>query len=166
MKLQTAPSGLLGWFNQKVLGQNPDTFGNVVTPVVEIGDNYLLQGQLVSEQVVGTMVATDTSSLAQFTVPAASIWRVLCVAGQVSIDPADVAKNFAWIAYLTLNGITAYLAGGALAAGSAGRVGAYFFPRPLLLPPGARITIYVTSSAAVANPATPHCTILRQVFDA
>jgi len=76
--LQKAPSGLLGLFDLKTQGYNPNLFGDRVTPVVDVRAFYGVNNL----DVLSTSSAgSATASTLVFTVPDLRIYRVLGICG-------------------------------------------------------------------------------------
>lgn len=168
--LQKAALGVLGWFNLKVLGQNPLQFSDVVMPVVEVGDNYLLQGELATESILGTNAGIGSFGGPPMTisVPAGHVYRILAVGCDFGIAAADNAFATDFFATAAISGtsglIVSQVTTGAQSPG-AGRFGAFYFPRPLVLAGGSSINVTQRSSGALTVAASQHMYLLRQSID-
>lgn len=138
-RLQTAPIGLLGQFNMKVEGQNPDLFGGRVTPVVDVADNYLLDRSTIigASGTIAIGAATTTATLQ----PASPglLWRVQSLGLALIRNAADVALNGTLSVEITdptsgnaIGIVTQQFIGLALTVVGGGAV----LPHPVLLPPG------------------------------
>jgi hypothetical protein len=155
MRLQKAPSGLLGAFDLKVEGRNPDEFSDTVVPVVDVYDQYLA---LNSEVVPGSVLITNpaTSNTVTHTVPQGQQWRLLAWGGDGVLAVADAALVIAWnTAVYGPGGIDTVMVqphGNMTRGGDTNRAAAIGFvsPRPLLLPSGWAIAASVQLSAAPA----------------
>jgi hypothetical protein len=171
MQLQKAAQGLLGWFSLKTTGRNPPVFGESLLPVVEMGDNYLLQGELSAENVLGTNIGIGSSSgQITFQVPANKVYRVLAIGADLALAAADNAFTTDWYIFVNFaapSSLTGYIFAGAMQASAAGnaRIGAFYLPRPLLLPPSASIVVGFRSSANLTVAASNHGSLIRQSID-
>lgn len=169
MQLQKGASGLLGWLALKVTGRNPPLFGDSVVPTIEVGDNYLLAGEFLTETVTGTFTTgNQDSSTMSFTVPNGKVYRVLSIGADLSLDAADKAFVASWAAFISLQGQGAgYIAASLMdPVGNVGRAGALYLARPLLLPPAARMNVFVRTGTVLSANATVHAYMVRQTIDA
>lgn len=170
-QLQKAAQGLLGWFSLKVNGRNPLLFGDTVLPVVESGDNYLLQGELATETVLGTNIPIGSSggAIMTITVPANKVYRVLSIGVDLGLAAADTAFLTDWWCGVNIGGISGFLFASLTQLpnnpAANARIGAFYLPRPLLLPPGSIITAQQRTSANVTVAAPQHLYLLRQSID-
>jgi len=98
--LQMAPAGLLGAFDLKVTGRNPDRFGDTVFPMTDITDFYLAQ-LLQSVGTTNTIAIGTTAGASVITVPAATVYRVLAISGEIVLGGADAALTATGITYVT-----------------------------------------------------------------
>ena len=133
------PPGLLGYLRQKVGGTAPDKFGDVLTPVIEIGDLYGLAQQV---GLPGSAAATGTVALA--TVPANERWAMLSFGGRLTNASVGAIAN-AWLVTDTgLNTIQSPLTPSRLystiLAGD-GFVAQIAFPQRWILEPGSRLGV-------------------------
>lgn len=158
--LQKAPSGILGAFLLKVLGKNPNQFGDVVTPTVEVFDHYLLQQELKNDNGVGAGTITLTAGAQVVrgfaTVPNGKVWRVLASGVFCTVAAADVALGFNVGLYVRMPGgaVTPFFTGQTNGAATS-RTAGFYFPRPLTLPAGWAIAVDVFApTAASQNMAT------------
>jgi len=90
MRLQKAASGLLSFFELKVDGGNPDSFSNVVTPVVEVAEFYDAAVQQVGISVANV---TNPGDSVVATVPAGQAWRVRGVGFTLNVAAATTAVD-------------------------------------------------------------------------
>lgn len=79
-RLQKAPAGLLGLFDLKTLGENPNGFARTVVPVADVRMFYGANGQEVLET---TAAPSLTGGTLLFTVPPTVTYRLLAVGGIV-----------------------------------------------------------------------------------
>lgn len=170
MQLQKPPTGLLGWFQLKVGGRNPTAFSDTIVPTLEIGDNYLLQGEVAVETGLGTNGAIGTTAAPQMqvTVPAGKLWRILAIGTDLGLAVADNAFDTAVQITFSMQSVSALIAhlstNGAKSPGN-GRYAAFYFPRPFLLTAGNIIVLSQYFSAALTVAASQHYYILRQQID-
>lgn len=174
MQLQKAAQGLLGWFNLKTTGRNPPTFGDTVTPVVDIGDSYLVQGELDISQATAIATGATTSGNSTLTVPNGKFWRVLAVALQVTPNGADIgiAQDVS-VRVLPPAGAgtpcviaSAVFPVAAAGAGLNSHLWGLYLPRPLLLPSGWALLYQINLDRAASINVAGSCFALRQQIDA
>jgi putative lipoic acid-binding regulatory protein len=91
MQLQKSPIGLLGAFALKVLGRNPQQFGDQVVPVVDVYDQYLAIGELQILTGSGLATALAAFNSVSFTVPNGKAWRLKAASLIGSLNAADAA---------------------------------------------------------------------------
>lgn len=88
-RIGTAPRGLLGWLEAKIGGVNPPELGMQVAPVIDIGDQYLVDrtGIATQSEAIAIGVAVTTAILQ----PSATgvLWRMLAVGAIATIAAAD-----------------------------------------------------------------------------
>lgn len=88
--LQSSPLGLLGLFRLKVLGRNPDGFGEDVIPVVEVSDFY---GAPLLEAVGVSTAVAAAGSATTIPVPQGEVWRVHGVGARLDMTAAITATD-------------------------------------------------------------------------
>lgn len=149
--LHKSPLGLLGAFALKVLGQNPDKFGQTVGPVVDVYDQYLepTEARVAASMAIGTRTISGTHTL-----PNRFAYRVLAIGVSMSLDAADAAITGTTITSMTSPAVAGTIVepGGTLVVnGATGlfRSLGIWLPRPFLLTPGWSITQRVYMSANV-----------------
>lgn len=166
MDLQKGPLGLLGAFALKVTGRNPNQFGGVVTPVVDVYDQYLAQSELgISAATVATGLNAFVAST--FTVPASKAWRVFGASIQVSLDAADVAIAASPRFQVRSPDITKALIVPVLQPPTVNtdrNCGFYTNP-PLFLPSGWSLVLRYQFSAALTVTENAQFAVLRQEID-
>ena len=153
--LHKAGRGILGTLEQKVLGQNPDTFGRELVPVFDARDHYLTD-MLAPIGPVGSIANPAVNALAGETCPTGEIWNVVAIQAQATVLAADKANTYWATINLTPPSavVTMVLATGVMiditAAGTGTRYFSLVLPHPLLLMPGWRLGVGVFASAAPA----------------
>lgn len=167
-KLQKAPTGLLGAFALKVGGLNPDIFGDTVTPVVDVYDQYLAMGEL---QVKTNLTATQlvTSNGFDFVVPNFKVWRVISGAWYGTLNAADVAlKSVISVGVKSPNsGPVANLFGTQESASGVGfRAFGMTFRPPIFLTSGWALSLGMNTNTAITISSNFFATCLIQEFDA
>lgn len=153
--LHKAGRGILGTLEQKVLGQNPDAFGQELVPQFDARDHYLTD-LLAPIGPAGTITNPATSALAGQVVPQGEIWELVSVHAEATVLAADAANTYwatinitppsAVVLQVVANGVMLNMAGAA--AGT--RYFPFYLPRRLLLMPGWRVGVGVFASAAPA----------------
>lgn len=173
MKLMKAPQGLMGAFELKVAGQNPQEFGNTLLPVTDMTDFYLLLN--VKEQVDDSQAVTapGVTAASIFTVPNGKLWRLLNYCSSITLAAGDAALT--GIMEASLSSPAGGPAGVFLEGGNMNRNGVTnlrlsfgrLVPWPLLMPPGWSVTIRSNTNTAPisAGTAAVHAAILVQEFD-
>lgn len=154
MQLQKSPIGLLGAFALKVLGRNPQAFGDTITPTVDVYDQYLAQGEL-KISTLSSNVNLATFNARSFTVPAGKAWRLIGLGGNYTPNAADVAVLGKLSGAITspdsapLAFITGSSGGGlAVAVGAAGVNFGQAFRPPIFLPSGWSVAVTLVSATA------------------
>jgi hypothetical protein len=166
--LQKSPLGLLGAFDLKTLGHQPNQFGDVVMPVHGVTDQYLLP-QLAIVTASATIAIAGNSAVTSIPVPQGQVWRVLAWSIECTLAAADAAlgprgsiaigDGTATFCYVFGNVVIDGTTGG---GATAQRFGSALLGNPLWLRPGWNIIGGVVTSAA-ATVAIP-CT-LRVLFN-
>jgi len=153
--LQKAPSGLLGAFDLKTLGQQPTKFGELVQPSVEVIDMYV---PLTIAEKTLNVTNPDIEVADTFDVPNGELWLVRAWAWLGTAPAADLAKNVnVWASFN--NAANQVGVGGTTASNvpASGRrsVGAWLTD-PIWLRPGwgFLIGVGVSVTPAVAIPGT------------
>lgn len=154
MRLTAAPLGLLGAFALKVLGKNPDGFGDTVSPVVDVYDQYL---QTTENRTIGAIgIGARTVSMTH-TLPDRFCWRVLAIGVNFTLDAADIALTATVITSVTSPAVAGTIiepCGTMVVNGATGtnRALGHLLPRPLLLLPGNSIItrVYLSANVTVA----------------
>jgi hypothetical protein len=153
--LHKAPLGLIGAFALKVLGRNPTEFGDVVTPVVDVYDQYL---EVTESRVVGAMGIGVRTISGTHTPASRFSWRVLAIGVSLSLDAADVALTGTTITSMTSPAVAGTIVepGGTLVVnGATGlfRSLGVWLPRPFFLSPGWSITqrVYLSANVTAAT---------------
>lgn len=169
--LQKSPLGVLGAFALKVLGRNPDKFGDTVLPTADVYDQYLLQTELQMQIVSAGITVAAFSNASVLLVPPGKIWRVLSVGTQgATITGADLALVWAVIiSAINPAGTQAVVTTGVLVGSApigAVRGHGLYLPRPLVLPGGWGLRFQFSTSAAVANANSIQNVALYQEIDA
>ena len=170
MRLQKSPTGLLGAFELKTLGQNPSEFGEQVVPVVDVLDNYVAGDQRIERnQTTLANPATFTSSTHR--VPNGKVWRLLGISFAGVLDVADAALTTTVDVRLSpdpLDSVVVLLqpVGPLLRGGSLTRAckAAFVMPRALFLPAGWGVIGTVQLDAAPAVSFVYDFAILIQEF--
>lgn len=147
--LHKAPHGVLGAFDLKVLGQNPDKFGDTLIPTSDVLDFYLARNLDVFGP-IGTITNPATSALAGEAVPQGECWRVFAVHAQAAVLNADAANVYTATINITppsaavLHVIsTGVMVGPGIAGATNTRYWSYELRKPLVLPPGWRVGVGV-----------------------
>lgn len=168
MNLQKASQGLLSWFNLKTTGQNPNVFGDSIVPIVDVGDNYLAQGEL------GIDTITQASGLVSFlsmdfTVPNGKVWRVHAAGGDIGLNVADTAltsRGFVQVLAPDAGVIGCNLSNGPVeAVGVSPREIGFFAARPIFLTPQWRVRVGFLFSGALTVSVNGHAALFRNQFD-
>lgn len=160
--IQRSPSGLLGLFDIKALGQNPGWFEEAVQPVVDVTPWYLAR-QLQSE---GNLTATTAAAVGDFverTVPDGQAWYM--VSGSCNFGPVVAGERVklsfrvktvdAGFERIFTSELMTAIAAAQLSAGFA-------FPQPLVLLPGCAIQCFVDDiSVAAARPIGVSCAFFQ-----
>lgn len=151
--LQKAAHALLGAFNLKVLGQNPDRFGDTVTPVVDIYDQYLVNELLrVSTTVTIAGGSGVTSLVGSPTVPQGFSWRVIAVGCLHNPAAGDVAiSTWCAVGASQPNASSSPFFSAQTVGAPTNRIASSLLARPLFLPSGWRLDF---SSYLSAGPAS------------
>jgi hypothetical protein len=166
MQLQKGPIALLGAFALKVLGRNPTAFGDSITPVVDVYDQYLAAGELqVSNQVLATALAAFNSST--FTVPNGKAWRVKGASLLGSLNAADAA--FVSMQTVNIQSPNSSPNGCRIAAAqfpaTAGPRAVGYVGPPIFLPSGWKIVLELWTSAAITVTSNLQATVFFQEID-
>lgn len=168
MQLQKGPLGILGAFALKVLGRNPSQFGDSVTPIVDVYDQYLATSELISNVVGGNLnlAATNTRT---FTVPAGKAWRLMGCGIDMGFNGADIAlKSIITVEVSSPNsGLpgTVLYSSGTDVGGAVARTGGVAFRPPIFLPSGWSINLKFSCSAAPTVAVPLFSTALYQEID-
>lgn len=167
MNLQKGPLGVLGAFSLKVLGRNPTGFGDSVSPVVDVYDQYLASGELqVNNQALATSLAAFNSST--FTVPNGKVWRLMGASLVGALNAADAALLSTLAVAIQSPNSTPQgcrvAAGQTIATAGARFVAAVFRP-PIFLPSGFKVALELWTSAAITVTSNLQATVLVQEFD-
>jgi hypothetical protein len=153
--LHKAPLGLLGAFALKVLGRNPDKFGEAVLPVVDVYDQYL---DTTEARVVGTMAIGTRTISGAHVLPSRYAYRVLAIGVSFSLDAADVALTATTITSMTSPAVAGTVTepqGTMVVNGATGlfRSLGLWLPRPFFLMPGWQIIqrVYLSANVTAAT---------------
>ena len=170
MRFSKSPFGLLGALDLKALGQNPETFGDTIAPVLELAPFYFppVVRQFV-QNIAGPITAGTSVAL---TVPANEAWLVYLAGGTIPLLTADAITDAGglYIAYqanpsaaaIQLGTGPIYPTGVAVNAWAA-QV-AVSFPRPWIMPPGSSLLLRNSARINVAAPAPVQCNALVYPF--
>lgn len=167
--LQKSPQGLLSAFDLKVGGQNPDHFGDTVSPAIDVLDFYGAPNLefALTTVAIGIGIATATLSL---TVPNGKIWNVKGIGPSLALGAADVAFTAQARAIISNPSNTAGISpvgGSFIPTGVANRsIPAPTPGVPLLLPSGWIVRCEFVLSAIATQAATAILAVMRQEFDA
>lgn len=86
-KVTRPPSGLLSLVGTKTLGQNPDALSELVRPVINLDQHYLLDQPL--QTATATVVGGAIGTFASVQIPSGELWAVYNVAGQMVAAAVD-----------------------------------------------------------------------------
>lgn len=166
MNLQKAPLGLLGWFALKVGGRNPPAFGDAVTPIVDVADNYLALSELGITSTT-TAIGLNNFFTSTIAVPAGKCWRLFGLSIITSLNGADAAitasARFATIAPTGFGAVLPSVQ--APAAIRTERYAAWYSNPPFFLPTGWKVQLNLDFSAALTNSVSATALVLRQEID-
>lgn len=169
--LHKSPDGLLGAFDLKVRGQNPDLFSDRLQPVVDVYDQYLAQQLVPVIGSTGTITGPATGASTTLTVPDGFAWRVIAVGAISALAAGDAALtaqySFSLVARSSLPNAVPFAVSpviAPLAAGNLSRSWGLLLPFPLYLPSGCQILTGMGLSAAPGTPTNFTSRIVAQVF--
>lgn len=135
--LQKAPAGLLGLFDLKTLGENPNGFARTLVPVADVRQHYGANGQ----QVLTTTASSSVGATLLLTVPENQVYRVLAIGALLSCSIGAVFSKDIQIAVvlsrefaIPLNAINFPLRGVTTTVVEEWAFGQWFDEPPLLLP--------------------------------
>lgn len=170
MRLQKAPSGLLGAFKLKVDGANPSAFGDGIVPVVDVFDQYLAD-ELTPYTTGPTAAGVGSNQFTQtFSPPAGKVWRLVAAGGYGIVGGADAA--FVGAGIIILRSPSGPLTNPFLYAAplpqltTLARPFAQTFRAPIFVPPGWAVQTQVQWSANLTVGGFHTGTVLVQEFDA
>ena len=162
--LQKAPAGLLGAFNLKTLGQNPDIFSSMVMGVADVRDMYL--ADLASGNSV-TGNVTVAGNQVVMPVPNGEIWRVRTIAGFLQISAGTTAADGVRFS-LGINSVGVFSLNDRLVASPAAATtvfhAASWLGNGFILLPGSSLTLTNAATLSAASAATLRC--FREVIPA
>jgi len=101
-RLDKAPDGLLGTFDLKTLGRNPDKFGDTVEPGIDVAEFYLLRSRTCQSS--GGAFASLGTATGTLIVPNAEIWRVNLIGVLNVRAAADIALTLRDMVVLNRSG--------------------------------------------------------------
>lgn len=153
MRLHKAPLGLLGAFDLKALGRQPNEFAETLLPVTDVTDFYLQPNAVVRTAAAATGALGAT--LVNLTPAQNEVWRVKGVSIVVARAAADAALSLEFVLGLNRAG------GGGIAlfsprfdpvpATDLTQARAFWLPRTLLLGPGDVLRLVQRSTMAAGT---------------